>query len=528
MGLRGRLRELLGYEAEAVIVHFASGPVERVRAMYEEVLALEPEREHLVVSLYEPLGFGTPIVLHAPSLVELRMQLGPRRIGLAPCLLGDDPLCWLVFQAAPRKMLAFNKRGERHHLRLRTAIASSLFFRGVALDRIWLRPWWWPGARERSRASVESVTLAGRVLGARPRVAILSPYFPWPLGHGGAVRIYSLLREAAKDFDVWFYCFAEPGSGENAGPVMELVHEAVLFEMPRYREPRWASVLPPEVREYESAAVRARLEADREKWLFLQVEYTYLGQYAGDVLVEHDVTFDLYEQLGARWSAWRWRRFERAAVGRFRRVMAMAEKDAALLGDARVRVLPNGVDLERFRAVPERAGKRVLFVGSFRHFPNVSAFRFLWEEVWPLVQGAEPEAELTVIAGLRPELYAAIPEGLDFHGFVADVVPFYEAANLVLSPTLVSAGTNLKVLEAMAMRRAVVATGCGCDGLGLRHGESVWVGEGAAGLAEGIVTLLRDGARREAMARRAEAIAIEQFGWEAIGREQKRIWEELL
>ena len=50
----------------------------------------------------------------------------------------------------------------------------------------------------------------------------------------------------------------------------------------------------------------------------------------------------------------------------------------------------------------------------------------------------------------------------------------------------------------------------------------------AAGLAEGIVTRLRDGARREAMARRAEAIAIEQFGWEAIGREQKRIWEELL
>ena len=81
MGIRGRLRELLGYEAEAVVVHFASGPVERVRAMYEEILGLEPEREHLVVSLYEPLGFGTPIVLHAPSLVELRMQLGRGGLG---------------------------------------------------------------------------------------------------------------------------------------------------------------------------------------------------------------------------------------------------------------------------------------------------------------------------------------------------------------------------------------------------------------------------------------------------------------
>jgi glycosyltransferase involved in cell wall biosynthesis len=241
------------------------------------------------------------------------------------------------------------------------------------------------------------------------------------------------------------------------------------------------------------------------------------------------VTFDLYQQMGARWSAWRWLRFERAAVRRFRRVMAMADKDAALLADpARVRVLPNGVDLSRFRATPEPAGQRLLFVGSFRHFPNVTAFRFLWEEVWPLVLAEEPDAQLTVIAGPRPELYATIPEGLDFHGFVADVVPFYEATNLVLAPTLVSAGTNLKVLEAMAMRRAVVATPSGCDGLGLRHGESVWVAEGAAAMAEGILTLLRDPARREAIARRAEEIAIDHFGWEAIGREQARLWRELL
>jgi polysaccharide biosynthesis protein PslH len=263
--MRKALRQLLGYEAEAVIVHFASGPVDRVRAMFDEIQALEPDREHYVVSIGEPLGFGIPLVLHAPSLAELRMQLGPKRIGLAPFLLGKDPLCWLVFQAAPRKMLAFNARGERHHLRLRTAIASVLFAAGVPLDRIWLRPWWWPWARERSRPSVTSVTLPGRTQANRPRIAILSPYFPWPLGHGGAVRIYSLLREAAKEFDIWFYCFAEPGSAENAGPVLELVHEAVLFEMPRYREPRWASLLPPEVREYESRAVRERLKQDREE-----------------------------------------------------------------------------------------------------------------------------------------------------------------------------------------------------------------------------------------------------------------------
>ena len=63
--------------------------------------------------------------------------------------------------------------------------------------------------------------------------------------------------------------------------------------------------------------------------------------------------------------------------------------------------------------------------------------------------------------------------------------------NLVLVPTLVSAGTNVKVLEAMAMERAVVSTPSGCAGLGLEHGQSVWIAADAHSFADGIATLLR-------------------------------------
>jgi hypothetical protein len=85
----------------------------------------------------------------------------------------------------------------------------------------------------------------------------------------------------------------------------------------------------------------------------LQVEYTQLAEYPGDILVEHDVTSDLFTQIARRertlsavWDAWRWRRFEMEAVHRFRRVVVMSEKDAALLRTGVV--LENGVDLERF------------------------------------------------------------------------------------------------------------------------------------------------------------------------------------
>src|SRR6185295_11415813 len=104
-------------------------------------------------------------------------------------------------------------------------------------------------------------------------------------------------------------------------------------------------------------------------------EYTQLARYGSMVLVEHDVTFDLYQQLhqqrrtiGSWWDCWRWQRFEKAIVKSYRRVVTMSEKDARLLEIAHTTVIPNGVDLQRFRPSLEPAGFRLLFIGSFRHF----------------------------------------------------------------------------------------------------------------------------------------------------------------
>lgn len=514
---------LLGKDPEAAIVYFASGEESRVRAMYEEIRALEPSREHIVVCRKNALE-GLPCVVWNGG----PLRLGRKRIGLAPFLLGDtpDPLRTLAYRTAPHRLLAFNERGERHHLRL--TLASLLFWRGVPLDRIWLRPWWWPWTREQSRPARESQTWEGRPLRGLPRVGIVAPYFPWPLGHGGAVRIYSLLREAAKEYDLYYYCFAEAGT--QPGPVMDLVHRAVLFEMPRYREPRWASLEPPEVREFRSGAMAERIA--RDGLSLVQAEYTHLAPYAKGAVVAHDVTYDLYQQIhrrrrtwGSWWDFWRWKRYESGIQGK---VIVMAEKDAPLVQDPVI--VPNGVDLERFTPSPDPDEARVLFIGSFRHFPNVTAYRFLREEIWPLVRAAMPQAGLEVVAGPDFETYhpAAGEPGVVIQGFVADVVPLYRRASVVVSPTLVSAGTNLKVLEAMAMRRAVVSTPSGCGGLNLAHGESVWIAETASALADGIVTLLRDAALRQSLADSARRVAERDFDWRAIGAKQAALWRELL
>jgi len=516
---------LLGKDPEAVVVTFATGDPELCRRMAEEVRRLIPDRRHFL---------ATP-----DNWPKMRRELKRFRIGLAPVMLTREPstLRRAAYRLAPRRILAYNSRLERHHLRL--DLPSLLFWRGVPLDRIYLRPWWWPWPkRERSVVPLGYRILEGRPCSAgRRRVAVLSPYFPYPLSHGGAVRIYHLLREIAREFDVELLAFTD---GEpDAAPILELCARVALVAKPRYRGPRWSTLLPPEVHEFRSPAMRQALTEERRAFGFerLQVEYTQLAEYAGDILVEHDVTFDLFRQIARRdrtlsawWDFYRWRRFETRAVRRFPRVVAMSKKDAELLGEAAV--IENGVDFERFRAEPEQPGERLLFIGSFRHFPNIAAYRYFAEQVWPLLRDQFPGMTLTVVCGAdhltywraftdRPE--PLHEERIRLLGFVADVRPLYVEANLVLVPTPVSAGTNVKVLEAMAMQRAVVSTTSGCAGLGLLHGHSAWIADAPEAFAAGVATLIADPERRAQIALAAFWHARRNFDWQAIGEKQRAL-----
>ncbi len=558
--LRRLLFRLLRKNPEAVVVSFATGDAAAVSSMAAEVQSLVPSRRHFLVCLSSEENLyhhpdRTVLAFQPASTLrlwlQLRRALRPYRIGLAPLLLASTPqhrsLRRAAFLLAPTKILAYNSRLERHHLRLRTALASLLFLRGVPLDRIFLRPiWLTPWKRDRTLVPATLREWQGRPASPiRRRVAVLTPYFPFPLAHGGAVRIFALLRELAVSCDVHLLSFAETGESIDAAPVLEHCVRVTVVDKPRYREPHWSTLLPPEVCEFRSPTMAKALR--NAKTLhgasLVQIEYTQLAPYGGDILVEHDVTFDLYRQildrdrtLSAWWNHWRWRRFERRAIGKFRRVVVMSEKDRELLAAPHATVIPNGVDLARFSPTPEPAGHRVLFIGSFRHFPNIVAFRFFFDQVWPRLRVRIPAVTATVIAGPGASQYwtahtgqPSLPalDGVRLLEFVADVRPLYAESNLALVPTLVSAGTNVKVLEALAMERAVLSTSSGCAGLGLEHGRDVWIADGVEAFTEGAARLLEDDELRRRIAHAGRLHAEAEFDWSRIGALQRSLVEDL-
>jgi glycosyltransferase involved in cell wall biosynthesis len=184
------------------------------------------------------------------------------------------------------------------------------------------------------------------------------------------------------------------------------------------------------------------------------------------------------------------------------------------------------VDLDRFRPSPEAPDpRRLLFIGSFAHRPNVLALEFFLGEVFPLLQ----DVTLHVIAGQRHQRFWDLRHpGVDVEGFVSDVRPAYRRATLVIAPLVASAGTNVKVLEAMAMGKAIVSTEAGIHGLELRRGADVIVTESAGAMAEAITRLLATPVERAAIETQARETVERVYGWDAIAGEQRKLYDTLL
>jgi glycosyltransferase involved in cell wall biosynthesis len=393
---------------------------------------------------------------------------------------------------------------------------------------------------------------------ARLKVLLVSPFLPYPLSHGGAVRIYNLCRALAGRVDFVLVAIRESQDVVEYEKLHEVFREVYVVD--KDERASGSEDLPAQVREHQSRSLNALIGelARQSKPDLLQIEYTHMAAMrlaapeVPAILVEHDLTFSLYRQLaekkdaaaGALREYQRWRAFEGHWLSAYDAVWTVSDEDCT----AAVRegnrppgatfTVPNGVDISRF--VPREdatSTPEILYVGSFRHLPNILGFEKLREEVMPRVWRDFPDVRLRVVAGPQHELFwkrfartdapPAFDARIEVHGFVEDLRPLYARAAVVVVPLEVSAGTNIKVLEAMACGKAVVTTPIGCAGLGLRNRLDVFIDGDWGDFARSVGELLADGRRRAEVAACARRTAEERFSWTAIAQEAYAIYTAL-
>jgi glycosyltransferase involved in cell wall biosynthesis len=218
-------------------------------------------------------------------------------------------------------------------------------------------------------------------------------------------------------------------------------------------------------------------------------------------------------RLAARLAVWRNRRAEDHILATADTVSVCSGVDRERLlargPRASIAVLPNVVSLPG--AAPERTADgtlRVLFVGSMSYGPNEDAALYLAREVLPLLRHRFGQQVTLQLVGRRPgplvQALQSLP-GVVVTGAVEAVAPWYRQADVVVAPVRYGSGTRLKILEALAHARPVVATPFAAEGLDLQDGRDLLLATTPDDFAAACARLLADGelARRVGAAGRA-------------------------
>lgn len=159
----------------------------------------------------------------------------------------------------------------------------------------------------------------------------------------------------------------------------------------------------------------------------------------------------------------------------------------------------------------------LVFVGGFRHPPNVDAARWFATEVFPLVRERLPEVRFHCIGSdPTPEITAlAAQPGVQVHGHVPDLSPYMDGARIAIAPLRFGAGVKGKVNLSMAHGQPVVATACAVEGMHLRDGEDVLVADDARSFADAVTRLYSDEALWQRLAEHGLANVQRHFSLDA-------------
>jgi glycosyltransferase involved in cell wall biosynthesis len=228
-----------------------------------------------------------------------------------------------------------------------------------------------------------------------------------------------------------------------------------------------------------------------------------------------------------------WARFERRVMTRVHVVVALTDRDAAALrplaGATPIEIIPLGVSAPQRALEATGEAPELLFVGNFIHPPNIESVERLIHTILPLVRAQCPSAVLHIVGANPPARW----QGRETAGVlvspdVPDVAPFLERAAVVMAPMWSGGGMRVKVMEALAAGKAVVATPLAVEGLAVEDGNQARIGQTDRELAEAALDLLRYPDRRIALGQRARAWAVKQLGWERPVAAYERLYASVL
>jgi glycosyltransferase involved in cell wall biosynthesis len=378
-------------------------------------------------------------------------------------------------------------------------------------------------------------------------VLMLSPEPPYPLEGGGAYRIASLLHYFARFAEVDLILISDTGAPALMPP--GIIRSQQVVPLPHHRR----GLLARYVRNAGRAIRGGPPLIDRVSGLGSLIEQAIAGRRYDFGVIEHFWCAPYIEQLrgccettildlhniesvledrcaavsgglmraGHRRFASASRKLEADLFPRFSLVLATSKEDGLIAGQiapqARTAVYPNSLP---WVETPQSAElPRVVFSANFEYHPNIDAVGFLVREIWPLVRARCPGVRLRLVGRGDPFIRRFLPPGaaeqtgIEVTGPIPDARAEIAQAQIVVAPLRAGSGTRIKILEAWAAARCVVATPLAAEGLGARSGVDIALAAGAEEFAAEVVRLLGDPPARKRIATHGRQTFESCYSW---------------
>jgi sugar transferase (PEP-CTERM/EpsH1 system associated) len=383
------------------------------------------------------------------------------------------------------------------------------------------------------------------------RLLFLDEEFPYPLNSGKRIRSYSLVTRLARRHAVDYLAFGRPADDATRALAAAGVGvHPVDVELPAKSGAGfyWRLLMNLFARDpFSVTNHRHRLFAERVEALTasggydaIVCEWTPYVQYVRRrdgtprIVCAHNIEHRIWQRLTAQQTnplrriyagiqAVKWRRFEQDVFSWIDGAAAVStlERDAMLAvnPDLATAVVDNGVDLETFR--PDGGAgddRRLVFVGSLDWLANQDAVQHCVEDIMPLVRRLLPDVRLTLVGRNPTPAIRALDgrDGIAVTGTVPDVTPYVREAAVFLVPLRVGGGSRLKILEALAMGRAVVSTSVGAEGLDVEDGRHLVIADAPHDFARAVADLAGDPDRRRRLGEQGRRLVEERYGWDAL------------
>ena len=378
----------------------------------------------------------------------------------------------------------------------------------------------------------------------------------WPLHTGGRLRSFHIVSELARDHRVTL--LTTHGLDDRPEGLHRQLPQCERITSFPYAAPKqssagfvravvgsWLSPLPVDLWKWQvpslREAVHRMVSAGQVDLCIADFLYTTpnvpLGGPVPVIFFDHNVEHIIWKRLSrvetrpwrrtlleVEWRKMRWA--EARACSRASLTIAVSEPDREVLATnapgAAICSIPTGVDTSFFVPNGSReAPASLVFIGSMDWYPNEDAILHFIGATLPGIRRQAPEASLTVVGrNPSPRLRAAAAgSGVRVTDTVEDVRPYMSAAAVVVVPLRVGGGTRLKIFEALAMGKAVVATGVGAEGLPLVSETHYLRADAPDDFARAVVSLLEDPGRRAALGAAGRRLVEERFAWPQVARQ---------